>query len=140
MQHNIQLYSTQIEIDIQQDNDTRHSFQTCHFEEGQVILHITYHSSEILDRIRVWYSTNLVPRPESEREPLIHANKIGIYLLWKILTLNKPYIFTLVFAALSKACTSFHLWEHISELTENKVRLQVWTSTNNDSFWKWVMS
>lgn len=111
----IHLSSTNTETDIQLDNDTRNALQTYHIEEGQVILHITYHSTDILDRIRIWPSTYLVPLPESEKVPLIHADNIGIYPHWKMLKPNKPHIFTLVFAALPKACTSFHLWEKIPE-------------------------
>lgn len=115
MSSNTQSSATRIETDIQLDEDTRLALQSYQAEEGQVIVHITYYSTELLDCIRIWPSTFLVPMPESEKVPLIHADNIGIYPHWKMLVPNKPHIFTLVFAALPKACTSFHLWEKIPE-------------------------
>lgn len=115
MQSTIQLSATHTETDIQLDKDTRLALQSYHAEDGQVILHITYHSTDIHDCIRIWQSTYLIPNTDSERVRLIHADNIGIYPHWKMIRPNRPHKFTLVFGPLPKACTSFNMLEDIPE-------------------------
>jgi hypothetical protein len=109
------LAATQIETDIQLDMDTRMALQSYKAEEGQVILHITYFSTVELHCIRIWPSTYLLPKSSSDKVVLIHAENIGLYPRWLGIPPNKPHIFTLVFGALPKDCTSFDLLEDIPE-------------------------
>ena len=107
--------SIQTETVVQIDDATRLALSAQHAEEGQVILHITYQASDVFDCIRIWPTTYLVPLPASEKVQLIQAYNIGIYPNWLTIPANKPHIFTLVFGALPKSCSSFHLWEKIPE-------------------------
>ena len=107
--------SIQTETEVQIDEATRLALSAQHAEAGQVILHVTYNSTDVMEWIRIWPTTYLVPFPESEKVQLIHAYNIGIYPKWLVLAANKPHIFTLVFGALPKSCSSFDLWEKIPE-------------------------
>ena len=107
--------SIQTETEVQIDEATRLALSAQHAEQGQVILHVTYNSTDVMEWIRIWPTTYLVPLPASEKVQLIQAYNIGIYPKWLPIAANKPHIFTLVFGALPKSCTSFDLWEKISE-------------------------
>ncbi len=107
--------SIQTDTQVLIDEATRLALSAQHAEEGQVILHVTYNSTDVMEWIRIWPTTYLVPFPASEKVQLIHAYNIGIYPKWLVLEACKPHIFTLVFGALPKSCTSFDLWEKIPE-------------------------
>jgi hypothetical protein len=83
--------------------------------EAQVTVHLTYATPQPGCLIRIWPSTYLVPQQDVASSKLITAIGIAIAPRWTILTEAAPFRFTLVFEALNKSVTLFHLWEDINQ-------------------------
>ncbi len=65
--------------------------------------------------VRIWNTTYLQDAHSSERTILKHAFGVSLAPVWTRVDSDCLYHFILVFGALSKSCTSFHLQEIIPE-------------------------
>jgi hypothetical protein len=83
--------------------------------EAQVTVHLTYHTPNPGSLIRIWPTTYLIPEEDTASSKLITAIGIAVAPRWTILTETAPFRFTLVFEALDKRVTLFHLWEDIDQ-------------------------
>ncbi|MBK8497852.1 MAG: hypothetical protein IPL52_03315 [Flavobacteriales bacterium] len=83
-------------------------------ERGQVTVHLSF-TADFMDGIRIWPSTYLLCRNTGHRSPLVHAEGIPYAPTWLALPPGKLVAFTLLFAALPRACSLFDLVEEIPE-------------------------
>jgi hypothetical protein len=83
--------------------------------EGQVIVHVRYHSEGQGEGIRIWPTTYLVPQEGGEKSKLITIENISLAPFWTMLYRKGDFRFTLIFSPLPKSCKLFHLWEDIDE-------------------------
>jgi hypothetical protein len=77
-----------------------------HEEQGATILHCHIKSPE---RLQICKSTYLRQNTGGDKS-LIHAEGIAVEPEWTVVK-NRNYVFTLVFEALDKECTSFEMIE-----------------------------
>jgi len=81
-------------------------------EEGIVIVHCSY-TTRFVSSIRIWNSAVLIDQVSGSRSRLLHALNISIAPEWTEVAGGSTARFTLIFAALPKACESFDLFEDI---------------------------
>lgn len=77
-------------------------------------VHLSF-TAYVMDGIRIWPSTYLICRSSGHRSPLVHAEGIPYAPTWLALPPGKLVAFTLLFAALPRACSLFDLVEEIPE-------------------------
>ena len=83
-------------------------------ERGQVTVHCFFDSDDF-NLVRIWRSTFLVCYDTGHRSELLYADGIAIAPQWMPVLPGSPVRFTLVFAPLPKACSSFDLLEDIPQ-------------------------
>jgi hypothetical protein len=83
--------------------------------EGQVIVHVRYHSEGQGEGIRIWPTTYLVPQEGGEKSKLVTIENISLAPFWTMLYRKGDFRFTLIFSPLPKGCKLFHLWEDIDQ-------------------------
>ncbi|MBK9177478.1 MAG: hypothetical protein IPM46_14320 [Flavobacteriales bacterium] len=83
-------------------------------ERGQVTVHLAF-TAGFMDGIRIWPSTYLLCRTSGQRSPLLHAEGIPHAPTWRVVPPGRRIAFTLLFAALPRACELFDLVEEIPE-------------------------
>lgn len=88
-------------------------------EEGQVIVHCTFHHNYGFEYgpigIRVWKSTFLIDDATGVKTPLIRAYDICYQPQWIFILPGQAKSFTMVFEALPKTCKSFTFKEVIPQ-------------------------
>lgn len=85
-------------------------------QEGQVIVHCHFKNESYFEvGIRIWKTTFLCPTNAEDKIKLMHAENITMYPTYTGVKAYQSHHFTLVFSALPKDCSLFHLVEEIPE-------------------------
>ena len=103
-----------VQPDFELDEKTRKSLLSDSENEGQVIVHCTYHS--LGESLRIWKTTFLIDKETGHRSRLLHAGNITFYPEWMPVPPGTTARFTLVFSRLPKGCKVFSLLEDIPQM------------------------
>jgi hypothetical protein len=96
-------------------DEVKQSLRSETTEEGQVVVHVSYHAPSRGDLIRIWPTTYLIPQEGGEKSKLLTKENISLAPYWTAIPKSGSYRFTLIFSPLPKSCRLFHLFEDIPE-------------------------
>lgn len=84
--------------------------------EAQVVVHCQIRTpSNMPMGIRIWPTTFLLDNGSQHQSKLLHHENIPLVPQWKEVPPNTSYTFTLIFSALPKSCSKFHMLELIPQ-------------------------